>query len=262
MAKFATLYSGSSGNSSLVRSGSTNLLVDMGCSCKRTLAALYELGCAASELSGILVTHEHSDHVSGLMTFLKHYSVPVFGAPQTLAYLRQHGVVPQTAQLEPIAYNETVQVGDIAFSCFGTSHDSVDCVGYRFVLGERRIAVATDLGYVSDEVLEALRGCELVALESNYDEQRLVRGPYPYYLKNRIRSRLGHLSNEDCACCAVRLAQEGTRTLVLMHLSQENNEPELALMSCLSALENGGVDPESCEVCVAPRHCIGKVFEV
>ena len=262
MAKFVTLYSGSSGNSSLVVGGSTALLVDMGCSCKRTLGALYELGYAASDLGGILVTHEHSDHVSGLMTFLKHYPVPVYGAPKTLAYLRDHGVVPSAARLEPIEYGAPYSIGEISFSCFGTSHDSVDCVGYRFAFGGRHIAVATDLGYVSDEVLAALRGCELVALESNYDEERLLRGPYPYYLKNRIRSLSGHLSNADCACCAPRLAQSGTRTLVLMHLSQENNEPELALMNCLSALEDSGVDTEAFEVCVAPRHSVGKIFEV
>ncbi len=262
MAKFATLYSGSSGNSTLVRSGGTCLLVDMGCSCKRTLGALYELGCAARDLDGILVTHEHTDHVSGLLTFLKHYPTPVYGAARTLDYLRCRGLVPPAARLVPVECGVPVRVGEIVFSSFGTSHDSVDCVGYRFAVGERHIAVATDLGYVSDDVLAALRGCELVALESNYDEKRLQYGPYPPYLKNRIRSLTGHLSNADCASCAAQLAQEGMRTLVLMHLSQENNEPELAQVSCLSALENCGVSAQQCEVFVAPRHSVGKVFEV
>ena len=263
MAIFTTLYSGSSGNCALVRDGDTTLLVDMGCSCKRTLGALYELGFAASDLSGILITHEHSDHVSGLMTFLKHYHVPVYGAPRTLEYLRAHDVVPDCAQLNDLTRGEPVSMGALSFRCFGTSHDSVDCLGYRFSLSTGSdIAVATDLGFVSEQVHDALRGCALVALESNYDEERLRNGPYPYYLKNRIRSNTGHLSNTDSANTAAQLVQEGAQRLVLMHLSKENNEPELAETCCRSACENAGISDSDVHVHVAPRYTIGDVFEV
>lgn len=262
MAKFVTLYSGSSGNCSLVSDGGTTLLVDMGSSCKKTLAALYALGYAASDISGILVTHEHSDHVSGLMTFLKHYSVPLYGAPRTLAYLTANRLVPDNAETVPLECGRAYTAGGVAFSCFGTSHDSVDCVGYRFEFAGGSLAVATDLGFVSDGVLAALTGCRVVALESNYDDARLLSGPYPYYLKNRIRSISGHLSNAECALCAAELARHGTRTLVLMHLSAENNEPELALTCCLGALENAGVDTEQIDVEVAPRYTAGRIFEV
>ncbi|MEG2676904.1 MAG: MBL fold metallo-hydrolase [Oscillospiraceae bacterium] len=263
MARFVTLYSGSSGNSTLVSDSGTSLLVDMGQSCKKTINALYEIGISASDLDGILVTHEHSDHVSGLMTFLKHYETPLYGSPKTLTYLKNHNLIPENAQTVELEYNAPANIGSIGFQCFGTSHDSVDCVGYRFEMSNgKQVAVATDLGFVSDEVLESLCGCELVGLESNYDENMLRNGEYPSYLKNRIRSVLGHLSNSDCALGAAQLAQKGTKRLVLMHLSSENNEPSMALTSCLGALENIGVDSESIRVTVAPRHRVGEIIEL
>ncbi|MEG2083399.1 MAG: MBL fold metallo-hydrolase, partial [Oscillospiraceae bacterium] len=187
MARFVTLYSGSSGNSTLVTEEADSVLVDMGCSCKRTLGALYSLGLAASDLKGILVTHEHSDHVSGLMTFLKHYRVPVYGSYQTLCWLKNNGVVPDKATLIDVAAGDAFYIGGIEINAFPTSHDSVDCVGYRFSFKNgKKLALATDLGFVSEEVLAALSGCELVALESNYEDDMLLSGHYPYFLKSRI----------------------------------------------------------------------------
>lgn len=263
MARFVTLYSGSSGNSSLVTDGATSLLVDMGCSCKRTLEALYSLGYAARDLRGILITHEHSDHISGLMTFLKHYHLPVYGSFATLCYLKSNDLVPPRANLITVSTGEEFAVGTISARAFPTSHDSVDCVGYRFRFADgKRIAVATDLGYVSDDVLAELTGCELVGLESNYEDDLLLTGRYPYYLKSRIRSISGHLSNAECALTTARLIQSGTKRVVLMHLSQENNMPELALTGCLSALENCGLADSGAVVSVAPRHCAGEPIEI
>ncbi len=263
MPAFATLYSGSSGNSTLIRTDDTAVLVDMGGSCKRTLTALYSLGCAARDLRGVLVTHEHSDHVAGLYVFLKNYRVPVYGSARTLDYLRRRELVPASAQLVPVEPHSRFRVGDIDVASFPTCHDSEDCVGYRFVLPTgKSVAVATDLGCVTDDVFESLCGCELVALESNYEDELLIGGKYPYYLKARIRSSYGHLSNAECAACAARLAQNGTKKLVLMHLSRDNNEPDVALTGCLSALENYGVPEDAFSVTVAPRFDVGALIEL
>jgi len=262
VAKFITLYSGSSGNSTLVSDNGTSLLVDMGRSCRSTVSALYSIGVAASDINAILITHEHTDHVSGLMTFLKHYSVPVFGTGRTLEHLRRHNLTPPHARLIDIDALSGFEVGAISVDKFTTSHDSEDSVGYRFTFGSGATAsIATDLGYVSPEVLDALSGCDVVALESNYDETKLVTGRYPYYLKQRIMSNTGHLSNDDCARAASILAKRGTRRLVLVHLSRENNEPEIALTTCLSNLENCGA-AESIKVSVAPRFDVGELIEV
>lgn len=263
MAKFITLYSGSSGNSTLILDDGHCFLVDMGQSCKRTLNALYDLGVSASMLDAILITHEHSDHVAGLATYLKHYRTPVYGSYKTLAWLRGGGMLPEKARLCPLEHGEPIIFGRTAVRCFGTSHDSADCVGYRFSLSNgRNLALATDLGIVTPQAKQAMEGCALVGIESNYDERMLMVGRYPYYLKNRIRSSLGHLSNEDSAKCAVELVRAGTEKLVLMHLSAENNAPEIALTGCLAALEDGGVESESVEVRVAPRLTCGEPLEV
>lgn len=260
MAKFTTLYSGSSGNSTLISDSGTSLLVDMGRSCRSTLSSLYTLGVSAADLGAILITHEHTDHVSGLMTFLKHYSVPVYGARKTLAYLRRNELVPYTAELVEVDVLSEFSVGNIKISSFSASHDSEACVGYRMTFSTgKTAAIATDLGYVSDEVLEAINGCDLVGLESNYDETKLLTGKYPYYLKNRIRSITGHLSNDACAMTAAKLARSGTSRIVLMHLSRENNEPELALTTCLACLEDHGAD---IDVTIAPRYEICEPIEV
>ncbi len=263
MAKFITLYSGSSGNSTLVLDGGSAFLIDMGRSCKQTLGALYAAGVGAGDLRAIFITHEHSDHVSGLTTYLKHYNTPVYGSYKTLLWLRSGGVLPETATLCPLAHGETAAFGRTSVRCFGTSHDATDCVGYRFALSNgRALAVATDLGCVTDEVRAGMDGCALVGLESNYDEQMLLAGRYPPYLKSRIRSRLGHLSNEDCARYVAELARGGAQSFVLMHLSAENNAPEIALTCTLAALEDSGLAPQMPAVRVAPRFEAGEPLEV
>lgn len=261
MAQFTTLYSGSSGNSTLIRTNGATVLVDMGQSCKKTLTALYSLGVGARDIDAVLITHEHSDHVSGLRTFLKHYPVRLYGPARSLACLRGSDVIPRSCRVCEVDGGGEIAVGDLSFRAFGTSHDSEACVGYRFDFGGgKSAAVATDLGFVSDAVLDALKGCALVGLEANYDENMLLCGPYPYYLKSRIRSNLGHLSNDDCARTAALLAQSGTDTVVLMHLSRENNLPELAGMACSSALENCGCP--QCRIVISPRFEVGETIEI
>ena len=260
MAFLQTLYSGSSGNSTVLDFDGGSLLVDMSCSCKKTVEALYETGRAVSDIEAIFITHEHIDHVRGLKIFLKHYPMPVYGPAACLEWLRIHDSVPATAELIPLDDGQTVCLAGARITPFRTQHDSVDCFGYRFDFEGGAAAVATDIGTMTDEVFARLEGCGTVALESNYDEGVLLAGPYPFPLKQRIRSDFGHLSNSDSAYTGVRLAKAGTRQFSLMHLSAENNTPSLALTTFMGLLENYGI--EGVTVKAAPRNGPGVRFEL
>ena len=233
MAEFISLYSGSSGNSSVVRCGQRYLIVDMGKGVRTTSAALKALGLAVSDCDGILVTHEHSDHVKGLSTFLKKNTLPVYGAAATLDFLDSNGIVPASCELHELEGREE-DVGAFGVQSFPTSHD-VPCVGYRI---------------------------DLVALESNYDLHMLRSGPYPYYLRARIESTRGHLSNDECSAKLLELVQEGCKKFALCHLSQENNTPALALQTVFNTLGAAGVVPEKdCIVQAQRRNEMSPVLE-
>ena len=244
MAEFVSLYSGSSGNCSVVRCGKAYLLVDMGKGVRVTTGALRELGLAAADCGGILITHEHSDHVKGLATFLKRHPLPVYAAAPTLAALEVGGLLPAGCPahlIDPAAGEE--EIAGFGVRAFPTSHD-VPCVGYRIATPDgRTMAIATDLGALTPPVHAALAGCDLVALESNYDPYMLHNGPYPYYLRARIEGPRGHLSNDECSEKLVELVQGGCEKYALCHLSQENNTPALALQTVFTTLGAGGVVP-------------------
>ena len=253
MARFTTLYSGSSGNCAVLEEDGRFLLVDMGKSCRQTTGLLRQLELDPAQLGGILVTHEHADHVAGLAVFLKKWRVPVYGCAASLDFMAQRNLVPADAQLEDM----DGRPGDVAgfgVESFTTSHDSVACCGYRITTPRGRVlSIATDLGYVSDEVLANLYCADAVALEANYDPYLLMKGPYPEYLKYRIHSNRGHLSNDACAQTVVRLLQAGCRNFTLCHISQENNQPELALGSVQLALNEAGIRPEEGTIVRAAR---------
>lgn len=263
MACFTTLYSGSSGNCAFLEEGGRFVLVDMGKSARATHRALAQLGAQAKQLCGILVTHEHSDHVAGLAVFLKHSPVPVYGTRATLQALARRGCVPPGTQLVPTDGCGEVDVGGFAVQSFSTSHDSADCCGFRVRTPQgKTLAIATDLGYVSDEVLANLYLADMVALEANYDLHMLMHGPYPYYLKTRIASKKGHLCNEECAATLAKLMAAGCKRFSLCHISQENNAPALALQSVQAALLQSGTAPApDAVVQAARRHEVSPVFE-
>ena len=209
MSEFISLYSGSSGNCSVVRTGEKYIIIDMGKGVRTTSAALKELGLNISDCAGILVTHEHSDHVKGLATFLKKNPLPVYGADDTLDFLDANGIVPASCALRTLSGGEE-DVGDFGVTMFPTSHD-VPCVGYRIHTPDNKtMTIATDLGVLTPPVHQALSGCDLVALESNYDLHMLRSGRYPYYLRSRIESNRGHLSNDECSAKLLELIQEGS----------------------------------------------------
>lgn len=242
MARFCTLFSGSSGNSTYIGSGSGGILVDAGVSCKAILEALDGRGIDRAGIRALFLTHEHIDHVKGVRVLLKKLSIPVYASRETLDFLEERGQLPEGVPTREITPGVTVQVEEMAVTPFATSHDSLSSCGYTVALPDgRRLAVATDLGHVDDGVHAALRGCDLVLLEANYDEGMLRCGPYPYPLKRRIASDSGHLSNLHSAGEAGRLIAEGTTRVVLGHLSKENNSPLLARETVRSELALAGL---------------------
>lgn len=219
--------SGSSGNCLLLSSGRSHILIDAGISKRRIEQSLAQSGLSMREIGGVLITHEHSDHISGLKMLLKYYAVPVY-APRTVAN-RLRGCLPEAEPvLHVIPVNEPFEIGDLSATAFHTPHDTDESVGYR-IEGGGVFALATDMGHVTEEVFDALSGADTVLIESNHDEEMLRYGPYPVYLKRRILSDSGHLSNACCAQLARKLALGGTKQIILGHLSRENNTPAIAM---------------------------------
>ena len=258
MLTLTTLASGSSGNCLLLSDGRTHILVDAGISARRITTHLKTLGIAPPELAGILVTHEPSDHISGLATLTKQLPVPIYATAATGRQIRCR-VAWAEEHLHTITPGTAFSVDSLDVQAFSTPHDAADSVGYTITAGDRTAAVVTDLGHVTREVLSAVSGAQLVVLECNYEPDWLLSGPYPYYLKERILGRRGHLSNEEGAQLARVLTEQGARQLVLAHLSKENNTPTRALDTVCHTLEVGGIRPQSdVAVTVAPRDCPGQ----
>ena len=238
--KVRIFASGSSGNCMCISSGSTNILIDAGISMRRIEASLRGAGLELKDISGVLITHEHSDHVSGLKMLIKHYGIPVY-APHTVAN-RLRGMLPDIDPcLRIISVGQDFGLGCLLVRAFHTPHDTDESVGYR-IEGDGCFAMATDMGHITDEVLESLSGADTVLIEANHDVDMLSYGSYPVYLKRRILSARGHLSNENCAKLALYLCRHGTRQIVLGHLSRENNRPDLALAAVRSQLDGMPVE--------------------
>lgn len=241
MARFCTLFSGSSGNSTYISGSDSAVLIDAGRSCKQLLAAMDARSIDPKSIQGILITHEHTDHISGLRVLLKKIKAPVYASEAVLEKLVWDKVIEENQPRIALDDGGHVTVGSLEIDSFDTPHDSIHSLDYRVTTPDGcRLAVATDLGYITDSVRAMLTGCDLVMLESNYDLRMLGASDYPYYLKQRIASNVGHLSNEDCAEELIGLVKTGSTRFVLGHLSQNNNMPQLAYQTSFSAfLMNG-----------------------
>ena len=237
MARFCSLYSSSSGNSTYIGSSKTAVLIDAGVSAKKLKEALLSREIAPSALAGIFITHEHSDHINGMRILASTYKIPVYATAGTLAFLEENGKVTNKFPYEVIPY-EGMQVGDIFVKPFRTPHDSRESCGYRIEMpNDIKAAIATDIGKITDEIRENIIDCQLVMLESNHDIGMLQNGVYPYALKRRILSDVGHLSNIACAEMAAELVSKGTSRIFLGHLSKDNNFPDLAYQTNLAAIK-------------------------
>lgn len=258
-----TLYSGSGGNSVYFNLCGHEFLIDAGKSARTLCRSLSEIGADISAIEAIFITHEHTDHIGALEVLTKKHHIPVHVCGRSALKLKRMGVGGLggcIVEHPPIC---CVELGDIRIRSFVTPHDSMGSVGYRIEytekcgseMIERAIGLATDIGHVDDSIREGLMGCRDVILESNHDIDMLMFGPYPELLKMRILSPRGHLSNADCAAFAAQLCENGTRNILLAHLSEENNEPSLALSETVAAVADEGV-----HIAVADRESPVRLF--
>ena len=220
--------SSSSGNCALLRGGGVNLLIDAGISMKRIRMHLRSLGLDLGDLRGVLVTHEHSDHVSALPMLSKYTELPFYLSPGTGEALLREGKCAGK-NLRPLGEGLSFDLGELRLMGVPLMHDAAQPIGWRIEGEKGAMAVLTDLGKVTEGVLDAAKGCRFAVVECNHDVELLRRGPYPPSLQRRILGNRGHLSNEAGARLARHLAENGAEQLLLGHLSKENNRPELAL---------------------------------
>jgi len=240
------LASGSKGNSLFVEAGETKLLIDAGLSAREIVARLASIEVAVSEINGIIVSHEHNDHIRGAGTLARKFDIPVLlsypASRETAGHFR-------SARLIEFESGCSFEFRDLLIDPFPITHDTVDPVGIVIESHEGRIGSATDLGLATRLVKEKLKGCRALVLESNHDEEMLANGPYPWHLKQRIKSRHGHLSNSEAADLLADVLGPGLESVFLAHLSEVNNHPEMALDAFRKTLAGSSV--------CAPRVVVG-----
>ncbi len=262
MIKVCSIASGSNGNCTYISDGKVNILVDTGISATRIIRELSSLCVAISDIDAIFITHEHSDHITGLLKLLERTSAPVYASAGTARGIGER-IESLDGEIKVVKAGEELSFGSFSVEAFHTPHDTYESMGYRFSNGKEIATVATDIGHVDDTLLTKLLGSDILLLESNYDKRRLRYSRYPAFLKERISGGRGHLSNDECACVAVRAAHEGTKHIILGHISAENNTPSEAYTAVHTALTNDGIIPGvDMMLYVAPRGKRGEIVTV
>ncbi len=260
MAKIYPLFSSSKGNAVYIGTKEHGILIDAGVSYKRLVTALNLFDIDISALCGVFITHDHSDHVCGLNMLTKHNNITVYGQNITLRNLIDTELIAPKARVCEIS--QSIDIGNMRITAFDTPHDTSQSCGYKIETENGgKCAVCTDLGHITKSVDDAICGCSTVLLEANYDENMLKNGPYPSYIKSRIASQNGHLSNTASGDMAKRLVETGTTQIILGHLSRDNNTPELAQLAVVRAL--GGFQRNKDYLLdVAPVQTIGQSFVI
>ncbi|MBQ3115152.1 MAG: MBL fold metallo-hydrolase [Clostridia bacterium] len=250
---FRTLVSGSSGNAILFSDDKTNILIDCGISAKRLIPLLCQAGIPAQDLDYILVTHEHTDHCTGVGVLSRKFNIPVIASVGTWQGMNVGRINPQN--IISFQNYDSFNIGSVLITPFEIPHDANLPTGYVIQSKEKRFAVATDMGHVTKNVADTIKGCNSVILEANYDEKMLINGSYPISLINRIGGKLGHLSNNETARFASYLFKNGTEKIILGHLSDENNTPKTAFDTVAAIIEKDGTVLDKKEMLtVAPRY--------
>ncbi|MCR4597312.1 MAG: MBL fold metallo-hydrolase [Lachnospiraceae bacterium] len=231
--RICPIASGSSGNCIYVGSESTHLIIDCGLSGKKTTAGINSLDLSMDDISAILITHEHSDHIGGLGVLARKYGIPIYTTSLTADAILNSSWVGRIDHtlFNDVSPDKPFMIGDIEINPMRVSHDAIDPVAYRFRCGDKRSAIVTDLGFYNDYIVEGLKGLDVLMIESNHDVNMLQVGPYPYPLKQRILGDKGHLSNENAGKLLSRVLHDNMKHIILGHLSHENNIPELAFES-------------------------------
>ena len=236
MPRFASIASGSSGNSIYFGSDNTHILIDTGISIKN-------LGLKVSDLSGILITHEHSDHIQGLRTLTKKYQIPIYATKGTLDYIKAKKIIEGNEDLcNVISADTKITIDDIDASVFKISHDASEPVGFRLSTAGKSVAVATDMGVYDEYIVDKLQDLDAILLEANHDIRMLEAGPYPYHLKRRILGSKGHLCNEIAGKLLARILNDNIKHVLLGHLSKENNYPSLAYETVKVEIDEADVE--------------------
>lgn len=238
--RFCSFASGSSGNCEYIGNGQTNIILDAGISAKRIVNGLEEVNAEPEKLDGILITHEHSDHIKGLVIYESKYNVPLYATEETLKAIERYDKDKRidTSLFRPVKPDREFFIGNLSIKPFSTSHDARDSVCYTISDGNVKIGMATDLGMYDNYVISHLIESDLLFIEANYDVAMLQAGKYPFSLKKRILSEYGHLSNDMSAKLILQLLNRKVKHVFLAHLSKENNYPELAYESVKYDLKN------------------------
>ena len=264
--RFVSIASGSSGNCIYVGSDNSHLLIDAGISGKRIEQGLNEIGIKGTELDGILITHEHSDHIKGLGVLARKFGIPIYGTAGTLEEIENNASLGTFDKelLTPVLPDVEFTAGDLVIQPFRVDHDAADPVAYRVKSGGKSIAVATDMGHFDQYIINHLQNLDAVLLESNHDVRMLETGPYPYYLKRRILGDHGHLSNENAGRLLCQILHDGLKHIFLCHLSKENNYEELAYETVRLEITEGDTPyrAEDFSISVAGRERMSRIVTV
>ena len=242
MIKFQSLLSSSSGNSTFITDDATHILIDCGAPIRYIEKCLNRLGITPNLLSGVFITHAHSDHVAAAGSLAKKYNLPIFATEETFFLSGRYLSNINRKSARIVSAGDDIIIGDMVVHVFPIPHDVKGAVSYTVRDKETKFGIATDSGHISQEILENLKGCESVIVEANHDIDMLLGGPYPYPLKRRILSDTGHLSNALCGELCVNLAKQGTKSFWLGHLSEKNNIPDIAYSEVHKTLTENGYD--------------------
>ncbi len=253
MFNFCSLYSGSSGNCLFVESDNTKLLIDAGVSLKKIESGLESFNIDPYSLDGILVTHEHSDHIQSLGNLSRKFNLPVYANSETFAAMPKQTDKISENNIKKFTVSERFSINDIDITPFSIPHDAANPCGFSISCGNKKMSVATDIGHMTNNILKQLDGSKFVLLESNYATEVLRYSKYPYSLKQRISGPNGHLSNDDASKTINYLAKGNLQIAMLGHLSKENNFPELAYQTTVNEMINSGNDTSKIRLSVASR---------
>ena len=262
MFNFCSLYSGSSGNSLFIETQNTKLLVDAGVSSKKIETALNDINVDPNSLDGILITHEHTDHVQGLGTLSKKFDLPVFVNQETLDAMPKQRDKIADKNIKTFKVTDKFEIGDLEIKPFSIPHDAANPCGFNIWKDNKKISIATDIGHMTNPILKNLEESLFIMLEANYDPEVLRCSSYPFTLKSRIAGPTGHLPNEMAGKTISHLLKSGLKNAMLGHLSKESNFPELAYQTVMDELISNNYKENSIQLSVASRDIHSKIINI
>lgn len=260
--KLCPIASGSSGNCTFLQAGNKMFLIDIGISGKRAVLGLEAINIDPNDIHGIFITHEHIDHIKGVGIFSRKYDTPIYATQKVWDEMLAENMIGAVKDhnIRPIVKEVCLQLDELSIFPYTIYHDAVDPVGYAFEYKNKKITIATDIGVIDERIREKLRGSHGILLEFNHDVHMLEAGAYPYYLKKRILSDVGHLNNEAAAEVLRDIYHDEMQWAILGHLSKDNNVPDLAYLTAKMALEEKDIIVDrDIKVSVAKRDCVSEV---